>query len=259
MSTYAMCDIHGCFDDFQRMLEKIHFSADDHMILAGDLIERGPQNLEMLRWLESGPENMMLLRGNHEEEFAMNVDLMGKECSDMGGDPESFEDTKKAFQKMTDKTLYFDYYGSIRELLEEHHVTLADLTGWAALFRRWPCRYRTTINGRVFVVVHAGYVEDIDELPDWEFYKKPSDFYLYAREDAYMFGGIEHGVVIAGHTPTIIPSSFVYNHGEVFRYYNEEKDCVYYDIDCGAVFRYVGEPEAKLACIRLDDESITYV
>ena len=73
MSTYVMSDLHGCYDDFQAMLEKIGFSENDQLIIAGDLIERGPQNYEMLRWIEECPQNILLLRGNHEEEFIQTI------------------------------------------------------------------------------------------------------------------------------------------------------------------------------------------
>lgn len=71
-------------------------------------------------------------------------------------------------------------------------------------------------------------------------------------------GGKRHGMVIAGHTPTIIKRELTYNAGNVFRYYDREKDCIFYDIDCGCVFRG-REPSVKLACLRLEDEAIFYV
>ena len=83
-------------------------------------------------------------------------------------------------------------------------------------------------------------------------------FYLYAREESCQSGGVPHGVIIAGHTPTIIKETFAYNMGNVFQYYDKAKDCMFYDIDCGCVFRN-REPNAKLACICLDDSKIFYI
>ena len=40
--------------------------------------------------------------------------------------------------------------------------------------------------------------------------------------------------------------------------YDESLDCIFYDIDCGCVMGSVQE-NAKLACIRLEDEKIYYV
>lgn len=48
MNTYVMSDIHGCYDEFQQMLEKIHFSNRDLLICAGDYVDRGTKNYEMM-------------------------------------------------------------------------------------------------------------------------------------------------------------------------------------------------------------------
>ena len=62
MSTYVISDIHGCYNELFSMLEKIHFSESDNLILAGDYIDRGKQNYEMLKWMEQCPKNVLLLR-----------------------------------------------------------------------------------------------------------------------------------------------------------------------------------------------------
>lgn len=77
------------------------------------------------------------------------------------------------------------------------------------------------------------------------------------RMDAYLYGGISHGMVIAGHTPTIAEKELPFNHGNVYRFYDAQKDCVFYDIDCGCSYAGIRE-NAKLACIRLEDEKIFY-
>ena len=258
MSTYVMSDLHGCYDDFCKMLEKIRFSDSDRLILAGDLIERGFQNYEMLCWIGKCPENVLLLRGNHEEEFAQNIDLMSQVCRELDQDPESSFVTGKICQALLEDSLFFDYYGSIRELIRDHSVSLQALQDWAELFWTWPCQYKLRIHGRQFIIVHAGYIEDLDGLPNRKHYSNAEEFNLYARDEAYLYGGLPHATIIAGHTPTIIKSTFAYNKGNVFRHHDKVKDCIYYDIDCGAVFRYWGESDSKMACICLEDETIIY-
>lgn len=41
MVIYCMSDIHGELDKFERMLDLIHFSDEDHLYILGDVIDRG--------------------------------------------------------------------------------------------------------------------------------------------------------------------------------------------------------------------------
>ena len=63
---YVMTDIHGCFDEFQAMLKKIKFNPEkDELIIAGDIVDRGPQSYEMLQYMESNPKGVTFIIGNH--------------------------------------------------------------------------------------------------------------------------------------------------------------------------------------------------
>lgn len=65
MAHYVMGDIHGEADRFHAMLEKIHFSEADTLILLGDVIDRGPDGIALLLEIMEIPNAIMLL-GNHE-------------------------------------------------------------------------------------------------------------------------------------------------------------------------------------------------
>lgn len=67
MSTYAVGDIQGCFDEFQKLLEMIHFNPlNDTLWLAGDLVNRGPKSLETLRFVRSLGDAAITVLGNHD-------------------------------------------------------------------------------------------------------------------------------------------------------------------------------------------------
>ena len=259
METYVMSDLHGCFDELQNLLEKAGFTDDDRLILAGDTIERGPKNYEMLCWLENKKENVIPLLGNHEEEFIQHISRMDEMCQQRQDDPADLDAALGIYNEISRESLYFDYYGSIIELMQEHGASLSDLNRWAMMFRTWPVQYTTRMRDREFIIVHAGYIDDLGLLPYPNMYSSMRDFNLYAREEAYLYGGKAHATIIAGHTPTIIRNTLTYNSGRVFRHYDKTTDCVLYDIDCGSVFRYRGYKDARLACIRLEDEEITYI
>lgn len=263
MSIYVMSDIHGCYDEFMQMLEKIHFSKDDTLICAGDYIDRGPKSFEMLNWITNAPPNVVLLRGNHDEEYVHNIDIMKNVCDKVGLDKDNIDDSKILYQAVQElakqeNNIFFDYYGTIGQLINENLVTFAPLCDWADKIRTMSYFNRTIINDRTCIVVHAGYMESLDGADTEENFGSLEDFYLYARDDAYMCGGIKHGMIISGHTPTTADEEFPYNDGNVYRMYDEELDCVFYDIDCGCAMNKIRE-NAKLACIRLEDEEVFYV
>jgi len=66
MSTYVIGDLQGCFASFQRLLKHIHFSPSDHLWLVGDLINRGPDSLGVLRWLTEHEHQVTVVLGNHD-------------------------------------------------------------------------------------------------------------------------------------------------------------------------------------------------
>ena len=64
-------DIHGGLDLFKELLDKIHFNDHDELFLLGDYTERGPKNLEMIRYLMafSQKKNVHLIMGNNDTVF----------------------------------------------------------------------------------------------------------------------------------------------------------------------------------------------
>jgi len=67
MATYAIGDIQGCYSSLQCLLEKINFNPkQDQLWIAGDLVNRGPQSLECLRYLKSLGNAATCILGNHD-------------------------------------------------------------------------------------------------------------------------------------------------------------------------------------------------
>lgn len=62
---YAMSDLHGCYDKYVKMLEKIHFSKDDTLYILGDVVDRGEGGIAILQDMITKP-NIIPLRGNHD-------------------------------------------------------------------------------------------------------------------------------------------------------------------------------------------------
>lgn len=70
---YCMSDIHGELDRFKAMLDLINFSSDDTLYIIGDVIDRHPGGVEILKIIKDTP-NMFMLLGNHEQ---MCLDTLG--------------------------------------------------------------------------------------------------------------------------------------------------------------------------------------
>jgi bis(5'-nucleosyl)-tetraphosphatase (symmetrical) len=67
MATYAIGDIQGCFAASQRLIGKIGFDpANDRLWLVGDLVNRGPESLQVLRWAYQNRHSITAVLGNHD-------------------------------------------------------------------------------------------------------------------------------------------------------------------------------------------------
>ncbi|HEX2101820.1 MAG TPA: metallophosphoesterase, partial [Candidatus Synoicihabitans sp.] len=60
----AVGDIHGCHDEFAELLARLALTADDQLILLGDLINRGPNSAGVVALART--HRALSLLGNHE-------------------------------------------------------------------------------------------------------------------------------------------------------------------------------------------------
>ena len=81
MSTYIVSDIHGCYDQYQELLYKLGFSADDELFILGDVLDRGPEPIKVLLDLMNR-ENVTFVMGNHDATALMVLRQLAKEITD---------------------------------------------------------------------------------------------------------------------------------------------------------------------------------
>lgn len=249
MAMYVISDLHGCYDRLMKMLEIIEFTKEDHLIVAGDLMDRGNQNKEIFEWMMNAPNNIEFILGNHDQEFMMNVDFLL-------GFMWTINDLQDAYEEAKKRRYFFDRYRTLEKLIMVDKVSAEQIQTWADRILEFPFYKKLEIDEKKFVVVHAAYVEG-EQLEELKQYGEDEEhIYIWERERTFTFG-CPDTTIIYGHTPTI-SESLMYTGGIVHIMERPEDHCRFIDIDCGAVF--MGQyPGANMACIRLEDEKIFYL
>ena len=67
MATWVVGDVQGCFSTFQALLDRLEFRPGrDRLWFVGDLVNRGPDSLGMLRWAYRHRDSLVCVLGNHD-------------------------------------------------------------------------------------------------------------------------------------------------------------------------------------------------
>ena len=235
MATWVVGDIHGCYDDFMKLLKNSEIKENDTIILIGDIIDRGPQSAQMLHWAyknvtENGKYQMIL--GNHEDMVISDFIYATRVLNEH---PEL--SLRHICISQMSCTYGFDEY-----IREDGFETLYSIEPYINWMNHLPLYKQITVNDTKYHIAHAWWYPNISR----------NDI-LWYREKDYCYKPIidePNTYLIHGHTPTIgIPKCKMKPVNEVLM------DGFEINIDCGCVFKMYG---GNLAAIRLEDQKVIY-
>ena len=62
---YVMSDLHGCYEEYIKMLKLINFNENDSLYILGDICDRGPSPMKILLHMMEH-DNIIPIYGNHD-------------------------------------------------------------------------------------------------------------------------------------------------------------------------------------------------
>jgi len=235
---YVMSDIHGNLRRFQSVLDQIRLQKEDTLYILGDVVDRHPEGIRILRKIMVS-RNMKMLLGNHEY---MLLRALGEpyEPTDRLAGPRREEAVRHWYRNGGEVThLALDRLGdSYQQEIFEYLKSL-------------PLNIDLTVNGQNYKLVHGAPVEMYPLYP--KPYTTSAHFAVWKRwEDEDKLPG--DYTMIYGHTPTrhfqdCVPMKICYGEHKI-------------GIDCGSGYPELpGSPfygYGRLACLRLDDGAEFY-
>lgn len=224
---YVMSDIHGCYELYRKMLEKISFCEADTLYILGDIVDRGKNGMKIL--LDAAArKNVICLRGNHDQQAEIllsNLYRLEEEIC-----PKALLEVYKMWLSDGGDTTLMEYI----KLSEEEQITVVSVLKNSLLSKK------IKVNGKDYLLAHT--VPEIERLQDYE--KWSVEEYTLGEPDYEQTYFVDK-CIVTGHTPTGLIDA-AYN-GRIWKGNN------HIAIDCGAVFGGV------LGCLCLDTMEEFYV
>lgn len=230
MAHYVMSDLHGDLDRFHYMLEKINLKPWDSLYILGDVFDRGPHPVLLLREIMS-KRNMHMLIGNHEY---MCLQYFAPEVTE--------QDIRRWNRNGNDSTLK-----ELRDLSDSEFRSVMDY------LKNLPDYGCIDVKGHTYFLVHGFLGENRHDR-------------VWNRPNPDTIVGLDRDcTLVIGHTPTVeyeCPGSETVQQaysdeldarGQHFKIFHAEE---FIDIDCCCGYNFKA---SRLACLRLEDMKEFYV
>ena len=225
--VYVVSDLHGCYDKYMKLLERLHMTSDDSLYILGDIVDRGSGGMKIVLDLINR-KNVFSYRGNHDH-YAQ-IMLRNFAIANDGCFADGLEKTFRLWLSDGGSPTYEEFL----KLDESKQQAVLNYLNSFPLFEE------LTIGGQKFFLAHTvpekSKMLNIDSC-------RISDFIMGEPEYEKMY--FEDMLIVTGHTPTgFIDPEYT---GQIWKGNN------HIAIDCGAVFGN------HLGCICLDTMEEIYV
>ena len=223
---YVLSDIHGNLRRFESIMNQINFQPDDTLYILGDVVDRNPDGIKILRKLMKMP-NVKMLIGNHEY-------MMLKAIGHCKNAAEEKENTNWKQRRL--------WYRNGGEVTHDRlkRITLEQRAEIFRFLKSLPLNIDVEVNGEKYRLVHGSPVENFGRSHFYyEEYEDETEFAVWERWNEMHHIPIGCTLVF-GHTPTC--------HFQETEPWSIWKSDDAIGIDCGC-----GYENGRLGCLRLDD------
>lgn len=229
---YVIADIHGCYEEYKELMQKIKLSEKDHLYILGDALDRGPEPMRVLLDILKR-QNVTYIIGNHDYLFLYFVRKSGLDLSKV--DNMSADDISDFHAYLEDGGLI-----TIKQFMQlsyEEKQAVCEFLGNASVYDV------VKADNKKYVLVHAG-ISNFNEAMSLEEYDF-LDFICERTNYKKRYYQDRNTYMITGHTPTMYintdSASEVYiGNGHIA-------------IDCGCIYG------GRLAAYCIETGAITYV
>ena len=219
---FVMSDIHGQYDLFLKMLDRIKLKREDLLVIIGDICDRGKKSYEIymkcMKMIKLG-YNLKFILGNHEDMLLEDLE---------NGYPIRYETEYSVFRN----SKYFEN----KDMKDWHEENFLEEIEWLV---KWLKNCPLIISGNENIFVHAGL--DLKKVLE----KQEKETVLWTREEFWLMENVEFEEykgknIYFGHTPNI--------NGRISKKTDRIKG-----IDCGAFFTHF------LGCVEVKSQKEIYV
>lgn len=227
-----MSDLHGCYDQYIKMLKKIQFSESDELYILGDVIDRGKEPIKILLDM-AARDNVYAILGNHELLALSVLPALLKEITHQNA-------TDGMSEQDIERLLFWQGEGGNTTLEKLQKLSPDERNYLLEYLREFMLYDKIQVGKNTFILVHAGLGNFTPERPLSDYTAEELTLY---RPDPNQCFFTDNTYLICGHTPTKLlcgKAEIYQNRNHIF-------------IDCGAVFG------GNLGCLCLETMEEFYV